>query len=109
LLTEHIEDFTKEALDLIAIAGDSQNKLKEFSDSNQFKVRIVADPPRKIVKEYNVFRLVKPADIPYGKFKVAVPSTYLINKDGIIVWRYIGTREDRPAISLMLEAAKEFL
>jgi peroxiredoxin len=96
-------------LALLGVAADTPKALKKFKEDNGFKVILIPDPSRKIIKNYNVFRLVKPGDIPFGKFKLAIPSTYLINKEGKIVWEYIGEREDRPGVDLMLDAAKRFL
>lgn len=38
------------------------------------------------------------------KSELAIPTTYLLNRDGEIVWRYIGTKTDRPTIEAILEA-----
>ena len=80
-----------------------------MKEEKALKFPIIADPSRKIIKNYKVFRLVKPGDIVFGKFKLAIPSTYLINSEGKIVWEYIGEREDRPGVDLMLDAATHFL
>ena len=38
------------------------------------------------------------------KSELAIPSTYLIDRNGNIVWRYIGTKKDRPPIQDILDA-----
>lgn len=44
------------------------------------------------------------------KVKQAVPSKFLINKQGKIVWTYIGKdKTDRPSIDMMMEEIEKNL
>ena len=86
----------------VSIATDRARPLKRLADKENYKFSIVADEQAKISKEYNVFG--KPIDFDMIKFELAIPSTYLINLDGEIVWRYIGTKTDRPEIDAILNA-----
>ena len=44
------------------------------------------------------------------KVKQAVPSKFLINKDGIIVWKYIGKdKTDRPSIEMMTSIIDKYI
>ena len=43
------------------------------------------------------------------KNELAIPSTYLINQNGEIVWHYIGTKTDRPTIDAIIGAIEEKL
>jgi hypothetical protein len=38
------------------------------------------------------------------KFELAIPTSYLIDSNGKIVWRYVGNKTDRPSIETVIEA-----
>ena len=64
---------------------------------------MISDRGAKIAKEYNVYWFAPGGGKDY-KIKQAVPSKFFINKNGIIVWKYIGKdKTDRPSINLMTE------
>ncbi len=86
----------------VSIGTDKARPIKKLADKEDYKFSIIADEQAKISKEYNVFG--KPIDYEVIKFELAIPSTYLINRSGKIVWRYIGTKTDRPKIQEILEA-----
>ncbi len=87
---------------LVSIATDRTRPLKRLADKENYKFSIVADEQAKISKEYNVFGI--PIDYDMIKSELAIPSTYLIDRNGNIVWRYIGTKTDRPKIQDILNA-----
>ena len=70
---------------------------------------IIADMKGNIVKNYKVYTTGNSLDHAFLKFKLAIPTTYLIDTNGIIKWRYVGTREDRPDISQIFQAVEENL
>ena len=86
----------------VSIATDRVRPLKRLTDKENYKFSIVADEQAKISKDYNVFGI--PIDFDTIKSELAIPSTYLIDRDGKIVWRYIGTKTDRPEIQDILKA-----
>lgn len=86
----------------VSIGTDKARPIKKLADKEDYKFSIIADEQAKISKEYNVFG--KPIDYEVIKFELAIPSTYLIDRSGKIVWRYIGTKTDRPKIQEILEA-----
>jgi peroxiredoxin len=86
----------------MSIGTDKARPLKKLAEKNNYTFSIVPDTDGKISKEYNVFG--KPIDFDMIKFELAIPTTYLINLDGEIVWRYVGTKTDRPEIDAILNA-----
>ncbi len=92
-----------------SIARDSPKKLREFKQKNQITLPIYPDRKGSVVKSYNVFQSMKLSDSAYLKFRLAIPSTFLVNQNGEITWVYVGTREDRPSPELILRAIKENL
>lgn len=92
---------------IVGVAIDNPGKLKIFRDENQFEMEIIPDPKGTLAKQYNAYSTGSAKDNLHLKFKLAVPSTYLINQQGKITWRYVGTREDRPSIELLFQAIEE--
>ncbi len=100
-MTENLSEFKKRKIKLLSIASDSVRLLKVFKEDNNFKVDMISDRGAKIAKEYGVYWYAPGGGKDY-KIKQAVPSKFLINKDGIIVWKYIGKdKTDRPSIKMM--------
>ena len=101
MLTENISEFEKRNIKLISIASDSERLLRKFREENNFLVDIVSDRGAIIAKQYDVYWFAPGAGKKY-KIKQAVPSKFLINKKGRIIWKYIGRdKTDRPSIDLM--------
>lgn len=86
------------------IARDSPKKLLEFKSAHNITLPIFGDKSGAIVKAYNVYQTAKLSDSLYLKFRLAIPSTFLIDRKSQIVWAYIGTREDRPSSDLIFQA-----
>ena len=86
----------------VSIATDRARPLKRLADKENYNFSIVADEQAKITKDYNVFGI--PIDYDTIKTELAIPSTYRIDRTGKIVWRYIGTKTDRPKIQEILAA-----
>ena len=62
---------------------------------------MISDRGAKIAKDYNVYWFAE----GWGKLKVkqAMPSKFLINKDGKIVWKYVGIdKTDRPSVGAII-------
>ncbi len=75
--------------------------LRNFKEQNNFKIDMISDRGAKIAKEYDVYWYAK--GFSNIRIKQAVPSKFLIDKNGIIVWKYTGKdKTDRPSIKMML-------
>jgi peroxiredoxin len=87
---------------VIAISTDRERPLKNLVEKESYKFRVISDSDAKISKEFNVFG--KPVDFDMIKAELAIPTTFLIDSTGTIVWRYLGDKTDRPSIEAILEA-----
>ena len=104
LLTNEHQRFIDKDIKLISIASDSIRLLRKFKEENEFSIDIISDKGARIAKNYDVYWFA-PGGGGSLNVKQAVPSKFLINKAGIIVWTYIGKdKTDRPSIELMMEA-----
>ena len=76
----------------------------KFAEDNNFQFTMISDRGAIISKTYNVYTYGSMLDRSLMKTKMAVPSDFLIDKTGTIVWRYIGARKDRPSIKILTKA-----
>jgi len=77
--------------------------LRKFRGENSFKVDLISDRGAIIAKKYKVYEFATGAGKDY-KIKQAVPSKFLIDKNKIIIWKYVGKdKTDRPSIELMTD------
>ena len=83
------------------------NHLRKLCEENGFVFTMLSDRGAKIAKAFNVYTFGSMLDISFMKTKMAVPSDFLINQNGIIIWRYIGARKDRPSITTLIKAIDE--
>lgn len=84
---------------MVAIATDRSKRLRRFATEGGFPFPLVSDRTMKITKAYGVYTAGKFTDWLFGKFKLAVPSTYLLDREGRVFWVHVGTREVRPSTS----------
>ena len=100
MLSKHIDEFKTRKIKLISIASDSVRLLRRFKEENNFEVDIISDRGAKIAQDYDVYWFAK--GLGNIKTKQAVPSKFLINKSGEIVWKYVGKdKTDRPSTQMM--------
>jgi peroxiredoxin len=85
------------------------NHLKKFCEENGFEFLMISDRGAKIAKAYNVYTFGSMLDISFMKTKLAIPSSFLIDSEAIIVWRYIGARKDRPSIKILTDAIDQHI
>ena len=108
-LKNNITEFEKSNIKIITIATDSVNHLKALCEENGFKFSMISDRGAKIAKAYNVYTFGSMLDLSFMKTKLAIPSSFLIDSNGIIVWRYIGARTDRPSIKILTDAINQHI
>lgn len=108
-MTENLSKLKELNIKLISIAIDLPDKLIKMKYKNNFKIQFITDRAGRLSKAYNVFLDRKSAGHDELQISHAIPSKFLINKGGHVVWQYIGTKEDRPSIELIIEAINKYL
>ena len=104
-----MEELEKRKIKFIAIAKDSVWHLTKFAEKNGYTFTMIADLGANLAKKYNVYTFGSLLDISSMKTKIAIPSDFLINKEGIIVWRILNTRTVRPSMEALLEAIEKYI
>ena len=117
--SERIEDFKNKGAKLIAVTPDKLTELKKTTKKNDVKFTIVSDPNNKIARKYGlVFQLEEELKNIYLKFgldleksqgndswELPIPATYVINRNGKIVYSFLNTDYTRRAnVDEILEA-----
>jgi len=76
---------------------------------NNFKIQIISDRAGRLSKAYNVFLDRKSTNHDNLQISHAIPSKFLIDKKGKVVWQYIGSKEDRPTIELLIKVINKYI
>ncbi|RNB79609.1 DUF899 domain-containing protein [Brevibacillus fluminis] len=98
-LNEYYERFLQKGINLIAIVGQKLANVKSYVEENGIKFPILSDETRDVIKAYEVFTPIK-----WDSFRIAIPSTYIIDENQVIRYSYIGENQaDRPSASEILE------
>jgi peroxiredoxin len=101
-LNKNIEEIKKRNVKLIVIMTDRAMPLKRLAEKQNYDFTVIADEKAEIAKQFKAYG--KPIDFDMIKIEIAIPTTYLVNAEGKIVWRYIGNKTDRPSIEAILDA-----
>ena len=76
------KEFNKKGVEIIGISKDSVDSHKRFEEKQNLTITILADPERKVIEAYDVWKEKK----NYGKVSMGVVrTTYLIDEKGIII------------------------
>ena len=82
--------------EVLAISTDDLSDAEYIADMIGFMFPILYDPMAEVVGEYGVYNLLRDG--------LAAPSTFIIDKDGVIQWKYLGRdKSDRPSTRRVLE------
>ncbi len=81
--------------EVLAISVDELGQAKEIAGRVGIPFPVLYDPTGSVPQTYKVYGLVEP-----GR---AAPSTFILDKDGVIRWKYVGTDiSDRVSASQVL-------
>lgn len=89
-------------IQILGIAGQNLNGIQAYVDKEGIEIPILSDEKRAVIKEYEVFVPIK-----WDSFRIAIPSTYVLDKNHTIQYSYIGDSQfDRPAVEEIIQIAK---
>ena len=91
---------------LITIAVDTPEQSAHVVAVNHLAFPILSDAARTVVKSYGVFHA---HGGPKGT-DIAIPSQFLVGKDGTVLWKYVSTSvQDRIDSAALLETIRREL
>lgn len=80
---------------MIALSADSPADGQKLATELNISFPILSDVYKNYIKQYGVLHPTE---------GIARPSTFIVNKEGKIVWKYVGSNEsDRPPIDTVLQ------
>jgi len=98
-LQQALPEFKKLGAEVYAITADSEENTVKAIGEWKLSFLVTLDPGGDTLREYGV------RDPTSG---LAVPSTFVIDRQGIVRYRHIGTSSaDRPEVREVLEAVRK--
>ena len=83
-MQDNYDSIKAEGAELIAISSDNVNSTKDTVNRETLIFPVLSDSDKEAIADYNVVD-------PHNK-RIARPATYIINQQGVIVWRSIDER-----------------
>ena len=80
---EEIRDLDAEVL---AISADSSEENRKLAIKRKFDIRLLSDPDSQVIGR---FGLKHPNANPMGNQDIARPATFVLNREGKIVWKIL--------------------
>ena len=88
---------------LVTVSSDELATAAEMKHELKLQFPLLSDPQRQVIRNYGVFH----EDEPKGR-AIARPTTVLIDRDGLIRYRYVGQAPtDRPTPDDMLAEIRQ--
>ena len=82
----------------MAISADSPAQVRRLAKKLKIPFPLLSDPKLLTIRAYGVREKGR---------RIAVPSVFVIRKDGTIYWRHVGSRIwDRPSIDTILKQVR---
>lgn len=95
-LAHAYERFRNADISLVMVSVDSPRRVRRLAEQTHPPFPVLSDVDADATVAYDVF-----------ENGIALPSTFVIDRDGILRWAYIGQRSsDRPTPDEMLEHAR---
>jgi peroxiredoxin len=88
---------------LVAIAADKVSDSRRVAERLALPFDVLSDADLKVIREYGLF-----FHEPHVNLDCALPAHFLIDKSGVIRWRYISPRSnERPDPQAVIEEIKK--
>jgi len=100
-LAEDYDKIKQAGGDLIAISVDDQAHAWSMGQTTGAKFNLLSDVGHKVIDQYGVLNAAEHDGIAH-------PSTFIVGKDGLIKYVYIGKNPtDRPTDEMIVEEVKK--
>ena len=102
-MQEHLDSYAEWTATPLAIAGQWPRELRGYADKNGITFPLLVDKTREVIKSYGVYHWLS-----LEAYNIARPSTFIIDKTGVIRYIYIGSHQfDLVNQTEILECLKE--
>ncbi len=94
-----LPEFQKLGAEVYAITADTPQQVARAINEWKLTFIVIVDPARETIRQYGVLD---------ANTSLAVPSTFVIDRQGIVRYRHIGTSAaDRPDVQEVVEAVRK--
>jgi methyl-accepting chemotaxis protein len=102
-LRDLFPEFQRHGVGVVSVSVSGPEQAHLFSEAKSLPFPLLSDPDREIIRTYGVYHFLS-----LEAFRLARPSSFLIDRDGRIRFLYVGSNQlDRPAPEVLLaEVAK---
>ena len=87
-MQEHVNDYAQYSATPIAVAGQWPRELRGFAERNGIMFPLLVDKDRSVIKSFGVYHWLS-----FEAYNIARPATFIINKQGVIQFMYIGSHQ----------------
>ena len=96
-LTDHYAAIKKEDAIILAVSADDLKGAEGAAHQWGAPFPILSDSDRAAINAYGVL----------AENNIAKPSTFIIDKNGVIRWKYVGSTGDRPEPETVLQQLQD--
>jgi hypothetical protein len=93
-LEKEYDKFLENGAEIVAIAHQDTKDARKSVDNSGATFPILIDSSGKVARRFNVYDSDR---------EIAIPSVFIVDKSGDIVWTYVGSDQDRPDTSEILD------
>lgn len=102
-MRQRYQEFQQRKTEVLAISSEDQEAGRRLKAELDLPFPLVVDTDLKVIHAYGVFH----ENEPKGR-SIARPATFLLDSNGVIIYRYIGVNAtDRPSADQVLVAMPE--
>lgn len=94
------KDLTAKGVTVIGVSVDDKDVQKAFKEKNKFPFTLISDKDHAVIKAFGV-----PLSEQWGTGPRAMRQSFLVNKDGVIVWRDLNV-SPKDQVANVLKALK---
>ena len=84
--------------EVLALSADDLSGAQTIVEKVGIPFPVLYDPEMGIIGKYGARK---------EGSKFSIPTTFVIDKDGIIRWKYVGSRYDRPETSVIMAQLRD--
>lgn len=90
--------------EVVVIASQPLSSILRFCRQENLPFKILSDAHRTVAREYGVYQSLGLMGV-----NVARPSAFLLDEDGRVLYRYVGSATDRPPIPEILHHLESYV
>ena len=87
---------------VVGIAGQDAAGIRSYLEHNPLPYPLLPDNDRQVIKNYGIYQA-----FGFNGFRVAYPTTILVDRKGIVRYCYVGSQFDRPNLDNVIDEVQK--